>query len=321
MTTTLGYIEALIKHIDSNRKIWHTISKQGLAWVKPEPSLASVLARSPKFTLPTLGQFYRPLSELQENSRRKYPFYIEDYEIDMLRYPPYDTFVLEFKGHDHEVNIASSVVDEKQMDKYVMVCRTVERDDNKGIASKVYYYNEHDSLATSNGKVIFPAGWMTNGIEYAQYYQPPEIREKHPIESGYLVGLRPLGWHPPDMTDKHLIQYATALWPEFRALYQFLVVMNVKHGITHTTVSTPRSIKPTLAGRRTGYEYHVLEIDPAYVAESIPSSGTHASPRFHMRRAHLRHLASGKVTFIRQMNVGNPLLGTVAKDYVVHKKE
>lgn len=320
MATTLGYVDELIRHIDSNRKIWHTISKQGLAWVKPEKSLAADLAMSPKFTLPTLGQFYRPLNELQENSRRKYPFYIEDYEIDMLRYPPYEMFVLEFKGHDNEVNIASSVVDEKQMDKYVMVCRTVERDGNKGIASKVYYFNEHGSSATSGGKIIFPAGWMTNGIEYAQYYEPPEARERHPRESGYLVSLRALGWRPPDMTDKHLMEYATALWPEFRALYQFLVVMNVKHGVTRRTVSTPKSLKPTLAGRRLGYEYHVLAIDPEYVAESVSSgSGSHASPRFHLRRAHLRHLSSGKVTFVRQAQVGNPLLGTIVKDYTVKK--
>lgn len=321
MATSLGFVDELIRHIDSNKKIWHTISKQGLAWLKPDRSLASDLARSPKFTLPTLGQFYRPLDELSENSRHKYACYIESYELDMLRYPPYDMFVLEFKGHDADINIQSSEIGDKQMDKYVMLCRSVEHDGNKGVAVKVFYYNEYDSPATtSDKKIIFPAGWMTNGIEYANFYEPPAERDKHPREDGYLVRLQPIGWRPPYMTEEHLIEYASALWPEFRALYQFLVVINVKKGVTRTSVSTSKSTKPTLAGRRLGYEYHVLEIDPEYVAESVSSGGTHASPRFHLRRAHLRHLSSGKVTFVRQTQVGNPLLGTVAKDYVVKKE-
>lgn len=318
--SALGYVDELIRHIDSKKKIWYMFSKQGLSWQRAEPSLATDLARSPKFTLPTLGQFYRPLDELSENNRHKYACYIEGFELDMLRYPPYNMFVLEFKGHDQHINIQSSVMDDKQMDRYIMLCRAVEINGNKGIGARVFYYNEHSSPATTtDGKIIFPAGWMTNGIEYASYYEPPNEREKHPRENGYLVRLPPIGWYPPHMTNDILVDLGSALWPEFRALYQFLVVMNIKKGVTRTNVSTPKSSKPTLAGRRTGYEYHVLEIDPEYVAESISSGGTHASPRFHMRRAHLRHYSDGKITFVRQAQVGNPLLGTVAKDYIVKK--
>jgi hypothetical protein len=314
MTSSLGFVDMLIKHIDSNRKIWHLLSKQGMSWIKPDQSVVNDLVRSPKFTLPTLGQFYRPLIELQQNNRQRYAFYIEGYEIDMLRYPPYDLFVLEFKGHDQDLSIQS--IDDVQMDRYILQCRRIQSDGKIGIGMKAYYFNDQ-SGPIQDGKVLFPAGWSTNGIEYVQHYEPPERRWRHPREKGYLVGLNTVGWHPPGMTNQQLMEYATALWPEFRALYQFLVVMNVKHGVTHTTVSTPKSKTTTLAGRRLGYEYHVLQIDPEYVAESVNGGGTHASPRYHVRRAHLRHYSNGKVTFVKQMYVGNPLLGSIDKDYKI----
>lgn len=325
MATTLGYIEGLIKHIDSGRKIWHTIgmkSHQHMSWTKVDPNIANILARSPKFTLPTLGQFYRPLEELQENERKKYPFYIESFELDMLQYPPYDCFILEFKGHDEQVQISSSMLGEKQMERFVMICRSVEFDGRKGIAIKVFYFNENSNpLIGQLGRLVSPIGWSTNGVEYAQMWQPADKRLIHPYyPKSHSVALRVIE-PAPAYPIPELIQFASSLWPEFRALHQFLVVMNVKKGVSHSQVTTPKSKNVTLAGRRLGYEYHVLSIDPEYVAETISGGGTHASPRYHIRRAHLRHYSDGKVTFIKQMNVGNPLLGSVAKDYVIKGKE
>lgn len=61
--------------------------------------------------------------------------------------------------------------------------------------------------------------------------------------------------------------------------------------------------------------YHVLEIP--HSPGPVTGEGTHASPRFHFRRAHLRHYSSGKVSFVRHTFVGDPAEGVVHKDYEV----
>lgn len=78
-----------------------------------------------------------------------------------------------------------------------------------------------------------------------------------------------------------------------------------------------RSKKPPL------YEYKVLDI-VADIMEAPKTStarphGHHASPRLHKRRGHVRRLASGRVTWIRNTIVGKPGRGEIRKDYTVHK--
>lgn len=43
--------------------------------------------------------------------------------------------------------------------------------------------------------------------------------------------------------------------------------------------------------------------------------GSHSSPRFHLRRGHIRMLASGKAVWVRAHSVGDPSRGTVRKNY------
>jgi hypothetical protein len=80
----------------------------------------------------------------------------------------------------------------------------------------------------------------------------------------------------------------------------------------------------TSAGRRYkfekkgvgGFTYHVLKLPEKY-ADSLPGHGEHASPRFHVRRAHIRKLPTGVLTFVRQCFVGDRERGIVAKHYKV----
>lgn len=66
-----------------------------------------------------------------------------------------------------------------------------------------------------------------------------------------------------------------------------------------------------------GFTYHVLTI-PTRARESGEHwSGGHASPRFHVRRHHIRTLASGELTFVRQCFVGDKNRGMVKKNYEV----
>ena len=50
---------------------------------------------------------------------------------------------------------------------------------------------------------------------------------------------------------------------------------------------------------------------------SEPQGGTHASPRWHVRRGHWRQLADGRRVFVRACEVGDPERGGVIKDYII----
>lgn len=64
-----------------------------------------------------------------------------------------------------------------------------------------------------------------------------------------------------------------------------------------------------------GFTYHVLKLPERAVRHDESLGGSHASPRFHVRRAHIRKLPSGVLTFVRQCFVGDRERGIVEKSY------
>lgn len=67
-----------------------------------------------------------------------------------------------------------------------------------------------------------------------------------------------------------------------------------------------------------GWTYRIAEIDPVQVkAAAARLGGTHASPRWHLRRGHWRQLADGRRVFVRECEVGDASRGGVVKDYQV----
>lgn len=71
-------------------------------------------------------------------------------------------------------------------------------------------------------------------------------------------------------------------------------------------------------GKRPFFEWTTIEVKPA--SPSVPQGGTHASPKPHMRRGHVRRLKSGKIVTIKSMIVNKhkmPEEGFVFHDYVM----
>lgn len=69
-------------------------------------------------------------------------------------------------------------------------------------------------------------------------------------------------------------------------------------------------------GKKPFYSYWTLEINVNKSREVGEShGGTHASPRFHLRRGHVRHLKSGKYCWVQSCAVGNKKNGEIHKDY------
>lgn len=67
-----------------------------------------------------------------------------------------------------------------------------------------------------------------------------------------------------------------------------------------------------------GWVWRQVAIDPERLrATAADLGGSHASPRWHLRRGHWRQLADGRRVFVRQCEVGDPARGGVVKDYAV----
>lgn len=67
-----------------------------------------------------------------------------------------------------------------------------------------------------------------------------------------------------------------------------------------------------------GWIWHTVKIDPTKLRACGPHlGGTHAAPRWHVRRGHWRKIADGRRVFVRECEVGDKARGGVIKDYEV----
>lgn len=97
-------------------------------------------------------------------------------------------------------------------------------------------------------------------------------------------------------------------------------ICTIMHRGTRTvTKKVPALQRRGMAGTRTGWEYRVVEIPEGWQELTrIDRGGSHASPRWHKRRGHLRHMHGGvKVVPVRECEVGSKDLGGIVKDYEV----
>jgi hypothetical protein len=88
---------------------------------------------------------------------------------------------------------------------------------------------------------------------------------------------------------------------------------------TTTEQSVSRVHRPKLASAGVrGWTWHQVQIvRERLVRASGPLGGSHASPRWHIRRGHWRQLADGRQVFVRACEVGDADRGGVLKDYLV----
>jgi hypothetical protein len=83
------------------------------------------------------------------------------------------------------------------------------------------------------------------------------------------------------------------------------------------TVPLSRRRKGEKAGV-SGWVWHTVSIDPSKLTmRGSHQGGSHASPRWHIRRGHWRNLSDGRRVFVREAQVGDMARGGVVKDYEV----
>jgi hypothetical protein len=108
--------------------------------------------------------------------------------------------------------------------------------------------------------------------------------------------------------DKQMIARLIALW-----------YVGLDQGTTAHTASVKRGITSTRLlskGKPPIYEWRTVAIEPSKPKQDS-QGGTHASPRLHDRRGHLRKLPSGKTCWVKACKVGDANKGTVFHDYKV----
>lgn len=69
-------------------------------------------------------------------------------------------------------------------------------------------------------------------------------------------------------------------------------------------------------GKTPTYDWTTVYIEPS-VLRSASCGGTHASPRLHDRRGHLRRLRSGRNVWVKPCKVGDASKGAVWHDYAI----
>lgn len=145
--------------------------------------------------------------------------------------------------------------------------------------------------------------------------------KKHGLTAILPLGLSAYKAYPEDERDMRMMRDVA---DEAFSCLHLLTALAIDHG-RYETLPAPTKLNKKRAqkGRVPMYEYKVLDI-VADILQASPISkphqgGTHASPRMHKRRGHVRRLRSGRTTWIRNMIVGKPGTGAVEKEYAVHE--
>ncbi len=140
---------------------------------------------------------------------------------------------------------------------------------------------------------------------------------KDPYAWGLLCGIydiETLSQLEPTNARAHL--WASQMKPDVIAVVQCCHALRA--GAVFREVTEPHASRRWKFERKGcgGFTYHVLEIpNRSSPQESRESGGTHSSPRRHIRRAHIRKLPTGALTFVRQCFVGELSYGAVDKHY------
>lgn len=128
----------------------------------------------------------------------------------------------------------------------------------------------------------------------------------------------------PDGEEEHIRWAERAVGVALDQLLQILGLMSTGSGIVQTVVRPQMKFINAKRVRKgevpLDYEHTVVSIDPTVLRLPgvVAQGGTHASPRLHWRRGHIRTLQGGRKVQVRPCVVGDVSRGTVTHDYDIH---
>lgn len=246
-------------------------------------TLTGILESAHKFVLPDNGELFGPE--------------IQPYMVGGARLP-FPEVVIEYACKPNP-NDRAPTPDEIRVTKRILVCA---EQTFAGFGTGIAAY----SILFHNGE------WNPSSIgiftEYVDRDQEPTIRiiSKGSLASDFLARY-------PDRREAETVAIRNSFL-EMRALFQLLAALSC----TNVTTELIRPNREARAARpeSTLFDYHVLMIRPgAERHEGNPLGGSHASPRTHLRRGHIRqHQTAGRI-WVNSCVVNPTAIGTVNKDY------
>lgn len=103
----------------------------------------------------------------------------------------------------------------------------------------------------------------------------------------------------------------------------YLELVNKKSQLpSYRPLPNPANPKRISKGKKPLFEWKVIDITATHVKpeNSQPTNRTHASPRRHIRRGHMRRYKSGKIAWVRQTMVGSIEFGYIHHSYTTESK-
>ena len=274
-----------------------------------------LLHLSEKFILPEWGRIFTPaefkeLDDLEMPTRLPYPITALEYHCDYSGTSNFDTRY------------------EERCSKRIALCVETE-----ALLEHTSMLKNMHTPGYQEGEPM--AGFYVMPIAYSdeqKIWMPPPAAMFFPrggndyLRTDGKMCILPLGeqayQHYPDSERPRRV--ARDLADEVIACTHLMAALAIDHG-RHETLPAPAKLNKKRAkkGRPPLFEYKVLDIVADVMAPTPAKKphqgGTHASPRMHKRRGHIRRLASGKRVWIRDAIVGKPKGGRIEKDYAVHE--
>lgn len=215
---------------------------------------------------------------------------------------PFPQIVIEFPVLNQSDTLAPDDASKFRSSKRIVVCYEYSNHGKDGfIAWAVSYDNANDAWAPMS------FGFF---VAYRNEDEDPYVR----VVSFGVLPEKVLEAYPDAATRQ--AELLRANQAEMRAVFQLCAALSC----TNVTTDVIRPNREARAARpaSTLFDYHVLMIRPgAEHATSEDKGGTHASPRTHLRRGHIRRLAWGPRVWVNSCVVNPSAIGTVNKDYRV----
>jgi len=101
-------------------------------------------------------------------------------------------------------------------------------------------------------------------------------------------------------------------------ILKFIQLLNCSNITTETHQPSEKLNKKRLKrGKLPLFEYKTLVLPGTHVQAQEHQGGSHASPRWHVRRGHIRRLQNGNEIWVESCSVGSIKTGIINKDYRV----
>lgn len=260
----------------------HAVDALMHSYYKEYQEIAGEIKNSIKFYLPDNGNLIEAQGSLYEFANK----YICEFKL------PYPSIVLEFSAPPTNLKNHDGL---KTADALVMLCwQTCDE------SIQITYVSREKSTKE----------WISDNIK---------IEVQRPRNADDLnIFITTIHDDDDDIKNISHGNLFTLAIERIAALFKFLAALSCSNTIA-ADVPAPAALnrKRQAKGKTPFFSYKVLQIAAGQSRSSQHTSagGTHASPRAHLRRGHIRRLPTGQTTWVNACMVGQMARGMVAKDY------